>query len=157
MPATRIKWTHLLNVAELDIVGSFPKEVPIADEIVQTISWLTAVNRVERLLVRCDRLGSLLVGDPWTLWNAVEAAILEVTDSTEDSHTFTVANTGILISSSTKLVRVEFERISGTSADIIYIPANSYYWYPHPSYLVKGQTVPHASGGATVIGVTAFN
>ncbi len=157
MPALRIKWSNLLTIPELDIIGSLPRDMPLADEIVQTIAWLTGVNRTERKFLKCDILGAMLVSDAWNLFNAVEAALLEPTDSTEDSHTFTTANLGVLISTHTKLVRVEFERVSGVSADIVYVPPNNYYWYPHETYLVKGQTVPHALGGTTLIGLTAFN
>lgn len=157
MASIMLKWSNLFNMTELDFEGAFPPVMTVEEDIQIALAWLTAADRTERKLVRCDSLGALLVSDPWNGFNPAAAGILEVDNSTEDTVTFTADNLGVLVATDDGVVQVFFKRILGGADEEVYIPGHSMYWYPHPCYSVRARCVPYATGGAFVHGVTAFN
>lgn len=156
MAATKIKWSSLLNIAELEFVPEAPKILPVADELIQTIAWLTAATRHDRRLLRCDENGALLVGDAWSNLNVLESEALYPEPGTADSQDFVVANKGILIATSTEMVLIQFTRIEGGDYELIFVPPASLYWYPHPTFNVMASTVPAATGTASYVGAMSF-
>lgn len=157
MSPVRIKWTSLLKMTDLDMEGDFPRDLMLEDTMQLSLAWLTAINRTERKLLRCDGNGALLLSDPWNGFISVEEAINEVANSTEDTVTWTTANQGILISTGVNLVHTFFKRVNGGDDEAVYIPADSFYWFPHSCYSVRMRCVPYPTGGAAVHGLTAFN
>lgn len=157
MASIMLKWSNLFNLPELDFEGAFPPVMTVEEDIQITLAWLTAADRTERKLVRCDSQGALLMSDPWNGFNPVETGILEVNDNVEDTVTFTTDNKGVLFASDDGVVQVFFKRLSGGADEEVYIPGHSFYWYPHTCYSVRARCVPYATGGAHIHGVTAFN
>lgn len=157
MATTRIKWSSLLRLTDLEFIPEAPKILSVSDELLQTISWLTAATKEDRRLLRCDANGALLVADAWSLLSSVETDELYPQSGSADSFTATVENKGILIATSTQLVKVGFVRISGGATEWVYVPADSYYWFAHPVYSVTIHTVPDPTGTASYVGITAFN
>lgn len=157
MASLMLKWSNLFNMPEVDFEGVFPPKITVEEDIQLTIAWLTAADRHNRKLLRCDALGALLMSDPWNGFNSVETGTLEVDDSTADTVTFTTGNVGVLISTGANLVKLTFKRVNGGADEVFYAPHSAYFWYPHPCYSVVGRCEPYTTGGAAVHGVTAFN
>ncbi len=157
MGNTMLKWSHLFNMPEIDFEGSFPMRVSVEDNIQITLAWLTGAGRDSRKLLRCDALGSLLSSDPWNGFNPVEKEEFGVTNDNTVIKTFTEPNVGILVSSGANLVSVGFIRIAGGASEGVYVPAYSYYWFPHSVYQVAMAPVPIATGGAATHGATGYN
>jgi len=156
MGFVKIKWSNLLHIAELDFIPDFPPSLKLSDEITQSLSWLTAASGENRKLVRCDANGAILVEAAWSNLTSVETDELYAQNNTPDSLTVTKTNKGVLIATSTKLVKISLVQVSGGDSYAIYLPPNFLYWYPHPTYSVTATTVPAASGGVQYIGITTF-
>jgi len=156
MPAIKLKWSSLLNLVDLDFEPEPPKVLSVSDELLQTISWLTAATRHDRRLLRCDENGALLVGDAWSLLNQVATDELYPDDGVPDTTGALAANAGVLIATSTQIVKLSFVRISGGAAEDILIPPATFYWYPHSTYSVTATVVPASGGTASYVGVTTF-
>ncbi len=156
MTAFRIKWSSLLNISELEFVPEAPKVLQVSDELVQSLSWLTAATTHDRRFLRCDENGALLTTDGWSNLGVVENDQLHPDDGTPDVFTATVENKGVLVASSTMIIKVSFVRVSGGNAEHFYIPPNSYYWYPHKTYSVTATVVPASGGTASYVGITAL-
>ena len=157
MPATRIKWSSLLHLTELEFIPEPPKVLSVSDELLQTLSWLTACTGHDRRLLRCTEQGALLVADPWALLAEVETDELYPDDGTPDTYTATKANKGVLVASSTQLIKLTSTKVSGGDTEDIYIPPNYLYWYPHTIYRIVATVVPASGGTASYVGITAFN
>lgn len=156
MAVKRIKWNSLLRYAELEFDPEPPKVLEVTDELVQSLSWLTAATRHDRRLLRCTEQGALLVADAWSGLNSVETNELYPQDGTPDDFTPTAEHSGVLISTSTQIVRIKFIRKSGEAGEYYYIPPNSYYWYPHKVYSIAANVVPASGGTASYVGVTCY-
>jgi len=157
MAVTKLKWSSLLQLTELDFIPEAPKTLSVSDELSQVISWLTGATKHDRKLLRCDENGALLISNAWSLLNSVETDILYAFPSVDDTYTATVANKGVLIATSTQIIKAGLIRISGGDTESIYIPPETMYWYPHKTYSLVVATVPAGSGSPSYIGVTAFN
>lgn len=155
--AIRIKWSSLLQLDELEFIPDPPKVLEIDDKLLQSISWLTAATRHNRKLLRCDENGALLVTEPWNGLNSVEAVEREVVYETRGTYTPTVEHKGILVTTGLYMVKVEFTRIGASISEDTFVPASSYYWYPHPCTTMDIWLVPTDSGNDTFVGLTAFN
>lgn len=155
--AIKLKWSQLLNLTELEFIPEPPKDLSVSDELLQSISWLTAATLHDRRLLRCTEDGALLVADPWSLLVEVETDELHPVSGNTDVYTAAVANKGVLVSTSTQLVKCTFTRVSGGDTEDIYIPADCLYWYPHKVYSIEIATVPDPAGTASYVGITAFN
>ncbi|MBA7621476.1 hypothetical protein ES703_28838 [subsurface metagenome] len=156
MAALRLKWSSLLNLTELDFEPEPPKVLKVSDELLQTISWLTGATKHDRRLLRCDENGALLIADAWSLLNQLATDELYPDTRTPDSTGALAVNKGVLIATSTQIVKISFVRVSGGDAEHIYIPADCLYWYPHPTYSVTATIVPEPGGTASYIGITTF-
>lgn len=157
MAAVKIKWSSLLNLKDLEFTPDAPKVLMLSDELLQSLSWLTAATREDRRFIRCTDNGALLVADAWAGLNAVENDELYPESTSEKTTTFTVANKGVLIASSTQIIQAKFVRVSGGSSEDVTIPPSSYYWFAHECYSVTVHTVPDPGGTASYVGVTAFD
>lgn len=157
MATFKIKWSNLLNMAELDFAVGAPTALTLTDEAVIAFSLLTAATRHDRRLVRCDDNGALLHSDAWNGLSTVETDELSPTDGTPDTFTATTNNSGVLISTDDEIVKIDFYQVSGLLADTVYVPADSYYWYPHSTHTVVVTVVPASGGTASYVGLTAYN
>jgi len=156
MGAFKIKWSSLLNISELEFIPEAPKVLEVSDELQQSISWLTAATTHDRRLLRCDENGALLTNDAWTNLAVVENDELHPDDGTPDVFTATEKNKGVLVASSTMIVKVSFVRVQGGASESFYVPPNSYYWYAHSTYSVTATVVPASGGSASYVGITAL-
>lgn len=156
MPAIQIKWSSLLNITDLEFIPEAPKVLKVSDEMIQTISWLTAATGHDRRLLRCDEHGALLVGDAWSLLAVVENDELHPDNVAPDTFTATKANKGVLVASSTLIVKLSFVRVKDEAAEHIYVPPETLYWYPHPTYSVVATCVPASGGSASYVGITTL-
>lgn len=157
MLAVKIKWSSLLHLTELEFIPEAPKILSVSDELLQTISWLTGATGHDRKLLRCTEHGALLVADPWSLLSVVETDELYPASGSPDTFTATKPNKGILITTSTVIVKATIVRVSGGALEVIYVPANWLYWYPHIVYSITLAVVPDPAGSASYAGITAFN
>ena len=157
MSRTPIQFSNLLRMTEIQFEPSPPPILRVSDELFQSLAWLTAATKDKRLLLRCNEQGALLVDRPWSLLTEVEVDELYPQSETPDSFIKSVDNKGVLISTSTQLVKVDFVRVSGGATETIYIPADEWYWFGHPTYSVTITLVPESGGTANYVGVTAFN
>lgn len=157
MAAVKIKWSTLLHLTELEFIPEAPKVLTISDELLQTISWLTAATGSDRRLLRCDENGALLVADPWSLLAVVENDSLYPVSGTPDTFTATKPNKGVLIATAGSFCKLTIKRVSGGADEIIYLPVGWLYWYPHKVYSIVGTVVPDPNGTAVWLGITAFN
>lgn len=157
MPARKIKWSSLLHLTELEFIPEAPKVLEISDELLQTISWLTGATGHDRRLLRCDENGALLVATPWSLLSVVETDELAAVSANPDTFTATKLNKGVLIATSTQIVKVSIKQTVGAAAEVIYMPPAWLYWYPHKVYSVEVAVVPDPGGTASYVGITAFN
>lgn len=156
MAIVKLKWTNLLKLTELEFEPDIPALLTISDEVLQVISWLTGTTGFDRRLLRCTVDGALLVAKPWSNMNVVENDELYPTTGIEDSTAALVANKGVLVATSTQIVMINFYRQVGADYDAVYVPPNSYYWFPFPCYQVIAMTVPFATGTASYVGITTF-
>lgn len=157
MPAVQLKWSSLLNLTELEFIPKAPSVLKVTDELGQTISWLTGATGHDRRLLRCDENGALLVGNGWDNLSVAETDELHPAPNVPDSFTAAKANKGVLIATSTELIKIRLVRVSGGDAEDIYLPPAWLYWYPHTIYSVTVGVVPADSGSASYVGVTTFN
>jgi len=157
MAVYKIKWSNLLNLSELEFLPEAPKQLSITDEIVQSISWLTACSLHDRKLLRCDENGVLLVGYPWSNLIEVETAELVPASTSPKTFTATVPNKGVLVASSTQMIKLSFVRFAGGDIEDVFIPANYLYWFGHSTYTVTATTSPATGGTTSRVGITAFN
>ncbi len=157
MGNVKIKWSSLLNLSELEFEPEPPKISSVSDELLQTISWLTGATGHDRRLLRCNENGALLITDAWANLNEVETDELNPAASTPDTFTAAVENKGVLIATSTQLVKIDFKRVSGADDETIYLPPNWLYFFAHPTYSVVATVIPSGSGDSSYIGITAFN
>ncbi len=157
MAGIKINWTGLLNLTELDFEPTPPQLLQLSDEIALSLAILTAATGHDRKLVRCNELGALLTGNVWDNLAVVENDQLFINTGTPDSFTATVANKGVLLATVDVIIQASFVRISGGATEIIYIAANSFYFYPHTTYSVSVDGVPIAGNVTTYVGLSAFN
>lgn len=157
MPAIKLKWSQLLALTELEFVPEPPKVLQVSDELLQTISWLTGATGHDRRLLRCTEDGALLVAEPWSLLAVVETDELHPADGVPDTFTATVANKGVLIATSTQIVKISIRRVSGGDTEHFYLPPNWLYWYPHKVYDVIATVVPASGGTGSYVGITTLN
>ncbi len=157
MAAIKLKWSSLLNLTELEFIPEPPKVLQVSDELLQTISWLTAATGHDRRILRCTETGALLVADGWSLLSAVETAELYPESGSAKNATAEKPNKGVLVATSTQLIKASFIRVKDEAAEDIYIPANWLYWYPHKLYNISVATVPAVGGTVSYVGITTFN
>ncbi len=153
----KLKWSNLLNISELDFIPGPPAELQVSDELLQAICWLTAATQHDRRFLRCTELGALLTGNGWDNLTSVEVDVLYPTDGSPDSHITSVANKGVLVSTSTVIIKASFVRVASGVAEHIYIPPGVLYFYPHSFYSVTASVVPASGGTAGYVGITSFN
>lgn len=156
MARTKLKWSSLLRLTELDFRPDFPTELSVLDEVMAVISWLTACTNQDRRLLRCTPQGALLTGNAWDLMTFVESA--ELFTETGDFVTFTISkpNKGVLIATSTQLVLIRIKRIMGGAFEDIYLPTNYLYFFPYSVYEVYAYTVSGATGTPSYVGITTY-
>lgn len=156
MANRRLKWNSLLRYVGLEFIPEAPKVLEVTDELLQSLSWLTIATRQDRRLVRGTEQGAILVAMAWSGLNSVEIDELYPQNGTPDSFTPSVEHSGVLISSSTQLVKISFVRKSGEAAENYYVPPNSYYFLPHSVYSVTATVVPTSGGTASYVGVVCL-
>ena len=157
MPAVRIAWSSLLNLTELDFIPEAPKVLKLSDEMIQSLSWLTATTGHDRRLLRCTKDGALLIADAWSNMVVVENDELYPGASSPDTFTATKVNKGVLIASSTQLILAECYKTDDSDYDRVYIPPGWLYFCPVRIYRIIVSTVPYDTGTASYVGITAFN
>lgn len=157
MAIYQIKWSSLLHLTELEFIPEQPKVLKISDELIQTLSWLTAATKHDRKLLRCNEQGALLVGNAWDNLTEVELDELYPQPNTPDTFTATKANKGVLAASSTEIVRLDFLKVGASLADTIYIPPAWLHFFPYPTQSVVATVVPAATGTASYVGLTGCN
>lgn len=155
--AIKLQWSTLLRLTELVFEPEPPKVISVSDELVQAISWLTAATRHDRRLLRCTEDGALLVADAWSLMAVVENDELTPASGVADTFTATVANKGVLITSSTQIIKVTVTKVSGGDSESLFIPPGWEYWYPHKVYTIVAAVVPDPGGTSSIVGITAYN
>jgi len=157
MAAIQIRWSSLFNLADIEFIPSAPHELKISDEINQSIAWLTGVTRHDRRLLRCNEQGGLLVGNSWDNLSEVETDELIAATDTPDSFVASEPNQGILVTTSDEMIKASFVKVSGVAAEVIYLAAETMYWYPHSTYSVTVYNVPADGGTDSYIGISTFN
>jgi len=155
--AIKLKWSTLLRLTELEFEPEPPKVLSVSDELIQAISWLTACTRHDRRLLRCTENGALLIADAWSLMSSVQTDELHPVSASPDTFTATTPNQGVLIATSTQIIKVTVTRVSGGGSEVIYIPPGWSYWYPHKVYTIVSAVVPDPGGTASYVGITAYN
>jgi len=155
--AIKLRWSNLLKLTELDFLPEPSGDLQVADEIIQTISWLTIATSHDRRLVRGNELGAVLVGNAWDNLSVVETDELIPASTVADVFTATLPNRGVLVTTSTQIVKVTFVRVAGGATEAIYLPPGGLYFYPHTTYSVTVNVVPDPGGTTSYIGITAYN
>lgn len=156
MGVHKLQWSNLFRLTELTFIPDEPKQLTVNDEITMSISWLTAATKHDRKLLRCNEQGALLVAEPWSLLTSVELEALYPAPAASETFTVTKENNGVLIATSTQIVRVGFKRIIDGDYEYVYLPNGALYWFPNPVYQVFADTVPTGFGVASFVGVTTF-
>lgn len=156
MAVYKLKWSQLLHLTELEFEPEAPKALRVTDEMVQSISWLTAATKHDRKLLRCDENGALLVADAWSLLIQSQTDELYPADGSPDATATLTVNKGVLVATSTQIVKLSFVRVGETVAEDIYIPPNWLYWYPYQTKTVTATVVPASGGTASYVGITTF-
>lgn len=156
MPTITISWSSLLNLTELEFKPEPPKVLKLSDEMIQTLSWMTAATGHDRRLLRCTEGGALLTADAWSNLSVAENDELYAASGSTDTFTATVANKGVLLTVANQIIKATFVRRSGGDSEYIYIPADSLYWYPHEVYSVEVAVVPDPGGSAVYVGISTF-
>ncbi|GAI61188.1 unnamed protein product, partial [marine sediment metagenome] len=141
---------------ELEFVPEPPKVLKVSDELLQAISWLTAATGHDRRLLRCTENGALLVADAWSLLSVVKTDELYVVNDTGDTFSTLLVNKGVLIATSTGIVKLSIRQVIGGAIEVIYVPPAWLFWYPHRVYSVKAETVPFDTGEESYVGITVF-
>lgn len=157
MAVRKIKWNSLLRYSDLEFEPEPPTELEVSDELVQSLSWLTAATRQDRRLLRCTENGALLVADAWDGLNSVEVDALYPQNGTPDVFTSSTEHTAVLIATSNQLVKISVVRRSGETALHYYIPPNQYFFYPYSVYTITATVVPASGGTASYVGLTCLN
>jgi len=157
MTVVRLKWSSLLNIADLEFIPEPPKVLTVTDELLQTIAWLTGATGHDRRLLRCNDLGALLVGNAWDNLGSVEVDELYPQSGSPDTWTRTPDNKGVLIATSTEIIMIDFYRFANGDYERLYLPPGYLYFYPHKTYKVIIATVPYTGGTASYVGLTAYN
>jgi hypothetical protein len=152
-----IRWSELLKFPELEFMPDAPPSLLVGDTLQFVLSMLTGQTGHDRRLLRCDDNGCLLVNEAWSNLVSVETDELYPQSGVPDSFTATVDNKGVLIATSTQLVRVGVVRVLGGAAEYFYVPPANLYWIPYSVYSVVVSTVPLSGGTANYVGITAFN
>ena len=156
MAKFQIKWSSLLNLSELEFVPEQPKTFMISDELVHSIAWLTAATKHNRMLLRCNDSGELIVTDPWNVLGVADYGELYIASGSDDSDHSSADNKGVLVSTGAHLGRYGFVRINGGSTEYIYIPADTLFWFGHKCYSITGRVVPAPGGEDIYTGLTWF-
>ena len=157
MAAIQIRWNSLFRLSELEFKPEAPTVLKMSDEMIQSLAWLTGATGHDRRLLRCTDQGALLTADAWSNLASVETDELHPADGVPNSYTATVENKGVLVATSTQLVKLSFVRVSGGAAEHVYVSPNTLYFYPHSIYSVTATVVPATGGTASYVGITAFN
>lgn len=157
MPAIKLKWSELLHITELEFVPAPPKVLSVSDELVQSLSWLTAATGHDRRILRCTETGALLVADAWSLLAEVTTDELYPQSGTPDMFSTLLPNKGALIATSTEIVKLSIRRVAGGDIEVIYVPPAWLYWYSHRVYSITAAVVPDPNGTASYVGITVFN
>lgn len=153
----KLAWNSMMRLSELDFKPLVPTEIRVSDEFIQAISWLTGATGHDRKLLRCDENGALLIDNAWALLSSVETGELAPATTVPATFTATVENKGVLIATSTQIVKIGFIRASGGAAENVYLPPNCLYFFPNPVYQVVATTVPATGGTTSYVGITAFS
>lgn len=156
MAKAKIRWSSLLNLSELEFIPEPLKELNLSDEMILSLSIMTAATGHDRKIVRCNELGAMLVGNAWDNLEAVESDQLYINGGTPDSFVQSVTNNGVLLATVDVIIKATFVRISSGSSEDIYLAANSLYFYPHSTYSVTVDAVPTAGSISSYVGLTAF-
>lgn len=156
MEAIKLNWSSLLKLTELEFVPDPPKVLMVSDELLQTISWLTAATGHDRRLLRCTEDGALLVANPWEVLTEIVTDELFVVRDTGDTFSTLLVNRGALIATSTGSVKLSIRQVTGGAIEVIYVPPAWLYWYPHKVYSIKAETVPDDTGEENYVGITVF-
>jgi hypothetical protein len=157
MPLIRVKWSELLRLPELEFIPDFPTSLLVNDTLQFVLSLLTGHTGHDRRLLRCDDNGALLVNEAWSNLVSVETDELYPQSGVPDGFTATVDNKGVLIATSTQLVRVGVVRVLSGDAEYFYVPPSNLYWIPYQVYSIVVTPVPLVGGTASYVGITAFN
>lgn len=156
MARTKLKWSSLLRLTELDFRPDFPTELSVLDEVSAVISWLTGCTNQDRRLLRCTPQGALLIGNAWDLLSFVESfEKYPGPDDPQEAYA-TKDNIGVLISTSTQLVRIRIKRTILSLYEDIYLAANTMYFFPYSTFMVFIAAVPEATGTASYVGITFY-
>ncbi len=156
MPSIKLLWSNLLKLTELEFRPDFPAQLNLSDEVLQTISWLTATTGFDRRLLRCTRQGALLVAKPWSIMHSVENGDTATVQSMETSVNIMEPNDGVLICTTTEIIKLGFRRKSGADIEWVHVPPASYYWFPFPAYTFVVKCVPADSAAVSIVGYTTF-
>lgn len=156
MAVKKLKWNNLLHLTELQFEPEEPKQLAVSDELVMSISWLTGCTKHDRKLIRCDENGALLIADAWSLLTVVYNEELYPDTDTPYTSASLAENKGVLCATSTAIVKLSFQRVSGGALESVYVPPNTLYWYPHGVYRVTATLVPADSADPTYVGITTF-
>ena len=156
MSTVKLQWSNLLKLTELEFRPDFPAQLNISDEVLQCISWLTGTTGYDRRLLRCTKQGALLVADAWCGLHEVDVHVMYPETGDPKTADNIVANDGVLLVTSTAIVRFDIARVSGGEVETFHVPPGSYYWYPFSAYSVVATVVPAGSGTASYVVVTAY-
>lgn len=156
MAAKRLQWNSLLHLPELKFEPEELKQLVVSDELVMAISWLTGATNHDRKLLRCDENGALLIADSWSLLTVVENDELYPDTNDPDETAALAENKGVLVATSTVIVKLSFQRVFEGVEEHIYIPPETLYWYPKSVYIVTATLVPVGSETGSYVGITTF-
>lgn len=156
MAVTKLKWSNLLKLTDLEFIPDFPAQLTISDEVLQTISWLTGTTGFDRRLLRCTPQGALLVAKAWATMHQVDYRLMYPETAAPKTESDLTANDGILLVTSTLIVKFEIARVLDGAVETIHVPPGQYYWYPFSTYSVVATVVPAGTGTASYVVVTAY-
>lgn len=153
----KVRDNRVMNLDGVEIYPDAPHELNLSNEIIQTIAWLTAITNHDRRLLRCTENGALLTADPWTLLSVVDTNESYPDSGTVDVYATSADNKGVLIATSTQIIKVVIVRIASGATETFYIPPGSFFWYPYSVYSVTCAVVPDPGGTASYVGLTFMN
>lgn len=157
MNTVLIRWSSLLRLTELEFVPEPPKVIKMTDELIQTLSWLTAATQHDRKFLRCNELGALLVGNAWDNLQSVEVDELVPASGSPDTFTHSVVNQGILFATGYELVKITVTLADEVTTETFYLSSDYTYFYPRGVHGISIAVVPDPGGTGSYVGITAYN
>ncbi len=146
----------MLRLTELEFVPEPPKVIKMSDELIQTLSWLTAATNYDRKFLRCNAFGALLVGNAWDNMVTIEDQELNPLSGTPANWGANVEHSGVLIATGTQAVKIYIILADQVTTETFYLSAQQTYFFPHYIFGITIYVVPDPGGTTSYVGVTTY-